>query len=169
MMLVRVYAELSKRRKSKKAVSNVIVVIFLIVISVTAILVFWYSVREIIKKSPDTSCIDLISSFSIKKACYLNNEELLVQLNRGFDNSIISKMRFSFTGEESSLFEIIGEKCSDVKTLENYGSYTEVLNPGETRDYVFNISSLDKKIQVRLAVGNNELCSVYEGKIEDRC
>ena len=161
-----VHAELNKR-----AVSNLIATIFLILIVITMIIIFWGFIKEVVQKSPaeNIDCLSVINEIGIKKACYLNENEIEVRLKRGFDNYDIEKLKFSFSGEDSAVWELTGKKCSDVRTGDKYGDYCEILNPGEEISYVFYAVDTARLNKIRLAVGNGNLCSVSEKTVENNC
>ena len=127
--------------KSNKAVSNIVVAVILIVIAILAVSILWIPTRNLIKKSPpELDCFNLLNSISIKKTCYLNENEIQVEINRGFDKENIKNLKIYFEGEEINIWEITGKKCSDVR-LKNkeYGGYCNILMEGETYSYIFNV------------------------------
>jgi len=161
------------KRNTKKAVSNIIVAVLLIVLVITLIAIFWASVIKIIRMSPlETEYIDLTNQISIEKACYLNENEIKIDIKRSFGEVDIEKLRVYFLGDSENIFEISGKKCSDIKINEKYGGYCEVLRAGESLSYIFNMTGLTKKQKVELEVfikGEKEGRSVNKINIDEIC
>jgi len=153
---------------NKKAQVQIFVVIFLIVISLVAVILIFNLSYKIIKKSPQDFCPSFLNSVSIKKACYLNNEEVKIILKRNF-NYDFKKIRVLFN-PSNSIWEISGKKCKDVRLEEkNYGNFCSVILEGEEKSYVINTTDLGKQEKIVLFVGDEKFCFVEEKIIEDRC
>lgn len=165
MMLGQKNAELGK-----KALSNTVVNVLLIVAAMLAIMLVWYSVRQLTKNPGETPCFYFVNALKIEKACYLNENEVQIVLNRNFENLAIEKMEFSFS-PGNALWEIKNEKCSDARTSNNnYGGYCKILAPGATSSYIFNTSGLEKQQIIEFAILNSgNLCSIGNKIITSSC
>ncbi len=156
------------RVESNKGISNVFAIVILIGISLLSIGIFWVSVREIILKSPpQLDCFNLGNSINIEKACYKGDKEILVEVRRNFDKEIMNSLEFYFQGKETNIWKISGKKCSDVK-LQNkeYGGYCDILNAGNTFNYIFNMEDLGKKESIEIKSGN---CYLGKKNIANSC
>ena len=161
-----------RRAGSNKAISSIIVSLFLIIIAIMAILIVWAVTRNLVSKSPEFGCIDISNQLSIGKACYLNNEEVKVIITRGFDEMQIEKLRLSFLSSDSnnSIWEITGKKCLDIRVGGRYGGYCNIVSEGNTYSYVFNMSGLQNYEKVRLAAGiKDNLCFIEDKEIQGNC
>jgi hypothetical protein len=117
-------------------------------------------------------CFDLSTGMGIEKACYLNNEEIKIDVKRGFDGIQIESLRFSFLGASlnSSVWEITGKKCLDIRLGERYGNYCRIVPEGAVYSYVFNVTSLENENSVRLGAGIKEsFCNLGEMPIAVSC
>lgn len=164
---------------NKKAMSTIIVVLIFIVLALAAFAIISYSVKKIAGEEfgDKVSCFDsfaISQSFFIKQACYLNDNEIAINVERRNDELNVSALKFAFQGEETTKWMIQEKKCLDVRTINtSYGGYCSVLSPNMERTYVFNVSDLDTKNEVKLVIrqeGDKTLsCLVDSRKIEDRC
>lgn len=166
--------------KSKKSMSTIIVVLLLIVLSLSAIFMINYSVKKIAEDDfgDKVSCFDsfaITQSFFIEKACYLNDNEILVNVERRTDGLNVEALKFAFIGEETTKWVIRQEKCTDARTLNSsYGGYCSVLVENMERGYVFKVSDLEVKNEVKLVIEKEEndkrlSCLVDSKDIEARC
>ena len=94
-------------------------------------------------------CPEVVSSFSVDSSCNLNEEEVMVFLERGSDDFNLDRIKFEFQ-PSNSLWKVDGVKCADVRLNENkYGSYCELIGEEEEERYVFN---LEEGVQERVDV-----------------
>ena len=128
-------------------------------------------VKELILKAPiEASCLEFSRSFSIEKACYLNDDEIELNVKREFDNVEVKSLLISFEQSES-LWEISGKKCSDIRLKgKNYGNYCDIVDEGGSLSYVFNVSEMEREEKVKLAVESaSKLCVVEEASVRESC
>lgn len=156
---------------SNKGISNILVVVLLILIAIAAIGILWQYTREVIKKSPleKTICLET-GSFSLERACYLNNEEIRVIIARDLDNLVVDKLDVSFSPNQAE-WEIKKKKCSDMR-LETgvYGEYCKVLDSGVRMGYVFNVSGIEKESSVGVLASIGEVdCELGRINVEASC
>jgi len=99
----------TKNKLDKKGVSNILVSTFLILIVISAIFILWSITNNVLNKgSLEETCVDFIG-ISIEEACYLNNNEIKIRLEKGTSKVNIKKIGFSFL-PSNSLWEISGKK-----------------------------------------------------------
>ena len=154
--------------KNKKAQAGIIISILLVVLSLSSIILVWNFTKPILESPEEVNCIYLINGLSINNACYLNENEVAITINKK-TNEPTNKLRFTFTGLDTAIWEITGEKCLDAHLLdETYGHYCKLPSTGETFTYVFNVSGLEKKEKIILQVGNN-LCFIADKEIKESC
>ena len=173
MMLVQNLVESNKmfNKKSKKGISEILALISLITISLFTIIIIWNLNKDLIAKSPiEFSCFNLMNSVSMNNVCYLNNDEIKIEIKRNFDNVKIKKMRISFD-PSSSLWEISGKKCSDIRMQEKkYGNYCNILSPGKEIYYVINTIGLEKQKKAVLSIETeNQICFIDDKDIKINC
>ena len=158
---------------NRKGISSVLTTILMVLMVVLAVTIFWTATKRIVQESPNEKidCVTLYNEIKINKACYLNDNEIKVIVKRNFDNSNFEKMRFAFSGDDSAIWEITGKKCSDVRVgvVGRYGGYCDIVEIGNTITYVFNVVGIGKIDNVKLGVGNGNLCSVSENSVDDGC
>ena len=161
-MLARFHAELNK-----KALSEVIATVLFILLAIILVTIVWFSVNKLILTAPvEAKCFDLGNQFFIEKACYSNNNEIEVSIRRNIESQKINKFSLEFL-PSGAIWEITGNKCLDVKSGTNkYGSYSDVVIPGSTFHYTFNVSSLSKQSSLRFAVqAGSKTCIIEDKKI----
>ncbi|MEK6872744.1 MAG: hypothetical protein AABW90_01895 [Nanoarchaeota archaeon] len=173
MMSVQNLVELNKmfNKKSKKGISEILALVSLIIITLFAIIIIWNLNKNLITKSPiELSCFNLMGSISMNNICYLNNDELKIEIKRNFDSAKIKKMRIS-VDPSNSLWEISGKKCSDIKMQgKKYGNYCDVLSPGEEIYYIININGLEKQKKAVLSIETeNQICFISDKEIKINC
>lgn len=165
-MLAQARAELNK----KKGLSNVVIAVFFILLSLIAVSTLWIATKQLIMKSPiEKSCFDYFG-MSIEKACYLGQDEVLVEVNRNFEKINIEYMDFQLL-PGNAIWEITGKKCSDARFLNTkYGGYCSLIDEGAVFSYVFNVSGLDRQEEAMLGVYNGyQLCSIGSEEIKNSC
>lgn len=111
----------------KKALSNIIASVMLILLSITAVSLVSVSIRKQIDFSPQLSCFDLkLNSVSIEKSCYNQSSGITeITLNRKF-NSKFKSIELSVKNSAGSSLYRIGEGCLSSSLLEE----------GETKTYL---------------------------------
>lgn len=152
---------------SKKALSSVVTLSFLILISILAVIALWFALKPVIQKSPleQTICLDVSRTLSIEKACYLNDGELEVVINRALDSPAIDSLVLSFSPYEAR-WMIRDKKCSDVRVLTGrYGEYCKVLSAGMKMSYVFNMTGIVSEYSVAL-IANSKGVECAVGSID---
>ncbi|MDD5149106.1 MAG: hypothetical protein PHC28_01310 [Flavobacterium sp.] len=166
--------------KNKKGLNEVIVILVIVVLSLAAAFLLYYNLRNITDEQfgDEVSCFDnfaITQSVFIKEACYLNSGEIVVEVERKSDALSLIDLRFVFFGDNSTKWKIVEKKCSDVRTLSTkYGGYCSIPNQDSEINYVFNVSDLEKKNQVKLVItefsDSEELsCLVDTRTIKERC
>ena len=150
---------LKQMKINKKALSQIVAGILIMLLAIAAIFVLWHYVSVLIKKpalSPQISCLELQSSkeLAIKSAC-LNEttNELEVDLSRSsLKNNDISSIEFILTNGESSESWVCTNSCGNCLVLEKgqvktYFLTTEITNIANSK---LKISSsnclLDEKV-----------------------
>jgi len=163
-----------QKSSNKKADSNLIAGITFVLLSISAIALFWAFVSDKINLSPEISCSDfeLKNNLKILNACYLNKNEVLISLERGLNSDEIVGLQFNFDGF-GFLLKDKSFGCSDIRELNSeYGRPCEVLLSGMKKDYIFNISGeqLSKNIFVGVYLNNNDvLCKGSQKEISATC
>ena len=155
--------------ESRKSVSEVVVTTLLIFLAIVAVSLIWYYTRDIIKGAPfENSCIDASNSFSLKKACYLNQDEIKITIERGFDNFEVSNLILYFS---NSVWEIKNKRCTDIRLdFKNYNSLCIVSETGSLSSYILNFSGLEKENSVGLSVKIKDIeCSINRINVEEEC
>lgn len=157
-----------------KADSNLIAILIFVLLSISAIAIFWAVISNKINLSPQISCSDfeLKKSLKINKACYLNENEILISLERKLDSDTITSLEFDFDNF-GFLLKDKSFGCSDIRELNSeYGRACEIVLQGMSKDYVFNVAEEgnSKNIFVGVYLGeNNQICSGAQKEIEMNC
>src|SRR3989344_7395058 len=165
---------------NKKAMNAIIIILIIIALSLAAAYLLYYNITKITKEQfgDEVSCFDSLAitpSFFIKNACYLNHEEIVVNVERKTDALNIINIKFAFIGDNVARWQITDNKCSDARTIvSKYGGYNTLLGLDFEINYVFKASGLDAKKQVKLIITQNskgkELsCLVDTRNIAERC
>mgnify|MGYP004215424657 CR=1 FL=1 len=136
--------------KNKKALSNIISTVIIILLSMVAVTVLSASVLNLVKNpslSPEYSCptLQFKSLLKIDNTCYNQaTGETEVTLKRSLDESLsINNMQFSI---DSEIWEC-GESCG----------VCNILNPGNTQTYYFE--TLGSRVEI---ITNNCVLDVKE-------
>ena len=155
--------------QNKVGMSNIVVNIMLIVIAIALVVVLWAGTQKIIQTSPNIDCVFIKENIDIKESCY-NGDELKVKVVRDLEEFDLDKIRFYFSGEDTSIWELTGKKCSDVRINDKeYGGYCELIEDAETKNYIFNLEGLEIKSEVRLEVDiQGQDCYIQTREI-DQC
>lgn len=169
--------------KIKRGISEVVIAILLIAVSLAAIAIFSVSLNQLQKRTGSevaSPCIDIsgISSVSLGNTCYLNNGEIKARVQRNVDNLDIKSIRFNFYDNAGSVkWRIYGnEKCLDARRAETeYGGYCEIVRKGETAEYIFNVSDINKQNKIVLSLflldekGAERECLIGQGDVREGC
>jgi hypothetical protein len=144
--------------KPKKAISNILVISIFLAMILTILLATWVLTKNIILKAPaELSCISYMNPLKIEKACYLDSNEVKLIIKRNLEDFELKKIKVLFS-PYGAIWEISGKKCSDIKLNDKeYGNYCEIVQPGNTISYIFNMAHLDKqnKVSLYLNIGNS--------------
>ena len=121
------------RNLNKKALSDVISTILIILLSIALIGVFWNLILGLIDNpslSPETSCPIILSKnpISIQKACY-NSNQIELTLSRNLNNIKINS--FGFIIDEEKAFSC-GNQCGECYILDEGSSKTYYIPSEET-------------------------------------
>lgn len=160
------------QNKIKKGLSQVITTALFISLSLLVIGIFWGVVKNTINLSPEATCNPALRNYEIKiiSACYETTGEIRIVLKRGIDNQEINPLQFTFSNGEK--YQIIGEKCIDVRTADKYGKTCEILSSGEQKEYFFNSTEEKAEVVLLEAVNKkegNNFCGLDELEIKDSC
>jgi hypothetical protein len=172
-------AGLNKMMK-KRGLSNIIIMLLVIALSIAAIFIVYYSFGKIAKEKfgDEVSCFDVLAispTFFIKDACYLNQGEVAVSVERKTDALNLVNIKFAFYGDNITKWQIAREKCTDARTIDTgYGGYCEILQQDSGRVYVFNVSDLEIKNKVNLVLtqlreGREISCFIDSRGIRSSC
>ncbi|OIO81552.1 hypothetical protein AUJ84_00805 [Candidatus Pacearchaeota archaeon CG1_02_32_132] len=132
--------------KNKKGISEVISVVMIIMLTVSAAAIVFATVRSSISQlSPGIDCTThtISNTLSVKYACYdkeLNRIELTIKRNINEDS--ISRADFKILGEGSSEELICGNTCGGCN----------LLSPGETKNYYLEELKIKNPESVVLSV-----------------
>jgi len=154
--------------ESNKGMSNLIVTLIFIGLTIIAIGILWSPVRDIITKSPiEKQCFFYSGASSIIEAKYLDNNEIQVGVRRKTGERDFDNLKFTFF-PSGSVWEISGKKCSDVRLKDSdYGRVCKVLSSGETKYYIFEVSELPIQQEISLSVTKDDLdCFVEDREID---
>ena len=152
---------------NKRAMSEVIVIILVIALTLVSAGIAYTVIMKQVYLSPELiNCnqLRIDSPIKITQACYLNNDEIKVQVERNFKEITFTKLLFSFSGTNEAIFEVYEKKCSDVKNEENYGEKCKLIGSGESLSYTFNITN-ENFNQVSVGISNGETCYLYAKEI----
>jgi len=158
----------------KNAESNLVAIVTLIFLAIVSIGIFWTFVSNEINLSPKISCSDFELSNNIKilNACYLNENEILVSVERGLEGYEISSLQFNFDGFKF-LLKDKSFGCSDVRELNSdYGRACEVISAGMKKDYVFNVAGEDISKNIFVGVylkDSDDMCGDFQKEISANC
>lgn len=158
---------------NKKAISELVTNVLIILLVISSISVLWIIFKNI-SYSPELKCssLSLGNNFNILNACYLNENEIQLNIKRGVDISNISSFYIVYSNLDSSVKFLIRQKaCSDIRLANSeYGRLCSINNPGETKKYIFNMSGEERMSEVNFGVYiEDNLCSVSKTYILDKC
>lgn len=134
--------------KTKKALSEIVANLLIVLIVVSAIGVLWVVFKNSSTNlSPELECsgFSLSNDVSVVKACYLDNRysEMAVTIKRNPDNYNLSGFMIGFSNVSGGnvKFALRKKQCADIRLLsQDYGRDCDIINAGETKDYVFNLT-----------------------------
>ena len=138
---------MTMRYKNKKAISNIMATMFLVLLTIMAVGVLWGFVKTTIDKvdlSPEIDCLELKtkSSIQIKKACYNpTTSETKIILERALTGLEINNMEFLISSNTNTNKYECGLSC---------GNGCTILHDGETKTYLF--SSTGKNIEATISL-----------------
>jgi glyoxylate utilization-related uncharacterized protein len=152
-----------------KSQASIITVLILIIIVIAGVGVLSTMVIKVSKSPPTSSCVNYLSS-SIEKACYLNEGEIKVIINKDTNSPSINLIGFSFI-PSGSKWELTGKKCTDARIEGNdYNQYCKVLSAGEKLSYILNASEIEKQEEVIVYFSADNLkCQIGKRKIDVSC
>jgi len=159
---------------NKKADSNLIATITFVLLGISVIAIFWAIVSNSLNLSPQISCSDFEfkNSLKINRACYLNENEIIIFLERKLDSEQIDSLEFDF-GDFGFLLKDKSFGCSDIREFDSeYGRSCEVIQQGLEKDYVFSVDGeeISKNIFIGVYLGeNNEMCVGSQKEISASC
>ena len=125
--------------KTKKAMSEIIAVVLLVGITITAVAIFYqFVLKNTMLLSPAVSCynIQTNNAFEISKVCYnTTKQELQIGLNRMYSDQI-SSLQFTLDHEGRSESWICKQGCKSCR----------ILDFGETKTYFIDVPYKAEKI-----------------------
>lgn len=144
--------------KNKKAASQIVTAVFLIMISVTAVAIIFTSIRTVISNpnlSPENSCLNLQlkSLITIEKACYnQQTKDIEITVTRNIDDKItLNTLGFIINTQPNSKKFSCNYQCGNC----------DILSPGQTKTYYFQSNEVPSTIKV---LSSNCLLSESEVK-----
>jgi len=131
--------------KNKKALSNVLTTMLIILITIAAIAIIYKSITPIfLSLSPAISCIEMQSQqiLKIESACFnTRTNDLEIRIKRSLSETNIESIKFLIeTGTASNLFECSSNSCSNCLVLEK----------GQTKTYYFS-SENSKEVSIYIS------------------
>ncbi len=151
------------KKENKKGLSAIITIMLIVVLTFAAAFILYTTIKRLASEdfAREVSCFDVLAvspSFFISDSCYLNEDEILVGVERKSDALDVSSIKFAFhSDEEITRWQIKGKKCSDIREYNTeYGGYCEVPEQDTETRYVFNVSDLDSKDKVSLVINYQE-------------
>ena len=131
--------------KSKKAISQVIATVLMILLALIAVGTIWITTKNVVDKvqySPEIQCMEMTKNPTIRilKSCYnQETEDVEVTLKRAINDFEINKLNFVI---DSQKFCCGKPDCTDC----------EILNPTQTKKYLFDFSEqpIPKKISLSI-------------------
>lgn len=130
------------KMKNKKALSTIIATTVIILISLVAITMLWFSVKKLTERvtmSPEISCFDIkiAPPVTIKSACYNSEtQKIQTELKRNLEDIKINSMYILSDANEWGC----GIKCSQCI----------ILKQGETKKYFFDSEQNPGKITLKI-------------------
>jgi len=167
--------------RGKRGINVIIVTLIIMALSLSAVFIIYTNVKKVVRDDfgEQISCFEastLVPTIFLKNACYLNSGEIAVDIERKTDTMTLRNIKLAFFGENSTRWLIKdNKKCSDVRAYSaEYGGYCEVVKIDSEKTYVFNVSDLDKKNQVKLVItqlvnGEEKSCLVDTRDIKESC
>ena len=158
----------------KLGLSQIVGMTLLIAITLVAISIVFVMVKDQINFSPDIQCssLGIKSHIFLRSACYLNDGEISVSLERDLDSFEIQLMDFTFSEPFEMEFVLTGGKCLDIRdSSSEYGRDCFLIEAGQKKNYVFNVSGEEriKKFSLGLGLDNFENCAINQIEIKDNC
>lgn len=126
---------------NKKALSSVIAVTLIILVSVIAVaIISTYIIKSVksVQLSPESSCLDLKinQALKIESACYnSSNNEVKTTINRGLNTQQISQIDFTVSSLDKTERWEVGGQCVNCKLPEE----------GESKTYYLDSTSTEKR------------------------
>ncbi|MBT3405509.1 hypothetical protein HN832_00600 [archaeon] len=158
---------------NKKGVTQVISIVLLISLALVLIGIFWFSFKNIIQLSPETTiCKDLEfkSPISIIKSCNLNQNETQILIKREIDNLEINSINFIFSN--GAIFQLKQEsKCLDLKEANSkYGQKCSIPNQREQKEYLFDLTGETPPTQIGIEIETKKItCLIDVKEIKNNC
>ncbi|MEK6848795.1 MAG: DUF948 domain-containing protein [Nanoarchaeota archaeon] len=169
----------------KKGISEVAIAVILIAVALAAIGIFSVVFKSELKKNIEETAspcygISDISRVNLLKGCYLNENEVMVEVRRDAGDSLnISSLRLIFYPDsgDSAVWRVRdGKKCSDVRRAESeYGGYCEIVKSGETARYVFDTNGIEKISDMAFSIflenseGEEKECVIGKASVSEKC
>ena len=144
--------------QNKRGVSGVVTTVMLILLGMAAVSIAGVYIMQVVKSpalSPELSCFDMQvnQDFQVNGACYnVSDGELMVIVQRSFEDLGISSFDFVFGGDGDSTSWRCGGTCG----------FCKVLDSGEMRKYYFDFSDLDKPKEVEIRIDS---CGLAKTKV----
>lgn len=164
-------------KMNKKAISQIIGIVLMISLILIAIAGFWIILKDKIFLSPEATCseIELKKPIKIINACYLNSEEILIKIKRGFDNFNLNSINFIFSnGAIFNLKNLENHKCTDIRKISSeYGMVCEFLKNNQETELVFKFNPdepIAKIINLEGELQKQKIfCYLSQKEIKDAC
>lgn len=155
--------------KSKKAISDVVATMLIILIAIAAVTILWNVIKPSITSNLNKGkeCYDLREYFKVldSEYTYYTDANTSVMIERGSEN-ITTKgflIGLSKEGGLSQRYEINGSSITNVKMM-NGTSYInlELPKPGEARTYLFTNFGNASKARIAVIRADGTTCESYE-------
>jgi hypothetical protein len=147
---------------NKKGMNVIIAVMLIVVLSMAGVYLLYSNLTKLTKEDfgEEVSCFDVLAvsqSFFIKESCYINSDEILIDIERKSDVIDLTALRIGlYEGDNVTKWEIKKKKCLDIRfTSKEYGGYCDIPKQDEEIKYVFNVSEYSKKSNSQNNSNNN--------------
>ena len=148
--------EINSKIGNKKAVSEVIATLLLVLLAITAVSVLGFFIKaqlnkQVVSMSPQLECIEMQANQMIKieNACYNETKkEVKLTLKRAIDNFNIQELDF-FAVSEGNKERFRCSRCGNCR----------ILKAGEIKNYYFDVEKAEK-----ISITANK-CEIEEKKI----
>lgn len=157
----------------KTGLSEVVSVVLIVGLSLIAIgVVFAVVKNQITNFSPDEDCSSIgVNHIFLRSACYLNDSEILVRVERDLTQMNFDSLDFVFSNPSQMEFILKGGNCLDIREFSSeYGRECKLIGAGQKKEYVFFVGD-EKADRVSLGIisGNSEPCMINQINVKEEC